>query len=526
MANIFTDVNMRKPRSNTFNLSHDVKLSGNMGELIPVLNMECVPGDVIDISSAQMIRFAPLRSPVMHHCNVYMHYFFVPNRILWPNWEDFITGGEDGTATPTFPFYDRVLTDLAVGELADYLGIPVGGAATRSLKFSALPFVAYGKIYNEYYRDQNLSPKVQDSCTDGIQTGSSHNALVTGRCAPRAWQHDYFTSCLPFTQKGAEATIPLGTSAPLEYEVGTSTTKLTKAKDYTGSDFPVTDAIRANAPGALGSLFSQVSAPGTGLNIDVSDNHIVDLSSATAAGIIDLRRAFKLQEWLEKNARGGSRYTESILSHFGVKSSDARLQRPEFLGGSTSSVKFSEVLQHSDSTSENTPLATQAGHGISVGGGKRIKYFAEEHGILMCIMSIMPKTAYFQGLHRQWVKFDKFDYYWPSFAHIGEQAVLNEEIFITDVEADDQETFGYIPRFAEYKYMPSRVCGEMRTTLDFWHLARKFSNAPALNNSFVSSDPDTRIFAVEAPGTENLYCHVFHDIKASRRMPYFGNPKM
>jgi hypothetical protein len=324
---IFSKVAMPKPASNTFDLSHDRKFSMKLGEITPILVNECVPGDKFNISSTNLLRFAPLIAPVMHQSSVYIHFFFVPNRILWSNWEDFISGGEDGLADPAFPVIKPNAT-LATGSLLDYLGLPTG-KATGTDTFNSLPVLAYNKIYNDYYRDQNMVPvKLTEDAINGEQTATD---VTNPAMQKRAWQHDYFTSALPWTQKGPEATIPLGTQAPLVYG------------NFTRPGEPG-DFLYAKAPASSGGAKIQgsstatdpiltgtspyagvVSQTGFGdFNLDMSSTHVADLSDATASSINDLRRAFRLQEWLERNARGGSRYIEIIMAHFGVKSSDSR----------------------------------------------------------------------------------------------------------------------------------------------------------------------------------------------------------
>ncbi len=507
---IFSKVKINKPSSNIFDLSHDRKMSLNMGDLVPILALECVPGDKISMSTSQLLRFAPLVTPVMHQVSVYTHFYFVPNRILWDNWQSFITGGEDGLDASVFPTIGW--NDSAVGSLYDYMGLPQGSGGIGDIQVSALPFAAYQTIFNEYYRDQNLITFIDVELVDG-NNNSKRPALETMRT--RAWQHDYFTSALPWTQKGAEATIPLGTTAAIDFVTGQTGSI---AKDSTGAIINTNandDIHMANSGIAFGATDTR------NINWDNSASLSADLSTATAATINDLRNAFRLQEWLEKNARGGSRYIESILSHFGVKSSDARLQRPEFLGGGASPVTISEVLQTSAAATEPTPQGNMAGHGISVGANNNFSYFVEEHGYVIGIMSVMPKTAYQQGIPKHFRKFDKFDYFWPSFAHLGEQPIINEEIYF-DNDAFNHDVFGYTPRYAEYKYMNSSVHGEFRTTLDLWHMGRIFATRPALNETFITCDPTDRIFAVTTG--EKLYAHVYHKIKASRRMPYFGTP--
>lgn len=520
---IFSKVAMPRPQTNTFDLSHDRKFSGKIGELMPITVMEAVPGDKFNIKATNLTRFAPLITPIMHQASVYCHFFFVPNRILWPNWEDFISGGEDGLADPTFPTINVTASTstqgYGVGSLSDYLGLPTGTPLTE---VSALPFAAYQKIYDDYYRDENLIDKIDVNLTDGSQTTAETLKLTEKR--KRAWQHDYFTSALPWTQRGPEATIPLGTSAPISWDnnvnVGTKVRDNADGSLLIGATFDSVGALYTSAGGSLKS--DQPTAKV--LDFDNSDHLFADLSTATASSINDLRRAFRLQEWLERNARGGARYIEIIMAHFGVRSSDARLQRPEFLGGSATPITISEVLQTSANNTEPTPQGNMAGHGVSVGSSNYVSYKCEEHGYIIGIMSVMPKTAYQQGIPKHFKKLDKFDYYWPSFANIGEQPILNEELYHQN-NATDAETFGYTPRYAEYKYIPSTVHGEFRDSLNFWHMGRIFGSKPTLNQDFIECDSAEvdRVFAVDAD-TEHLYVYLHNEVKATRLMPYFGTP--
>jgi len=517
---IFSKVAMPRPQTNTFDLSHDRKFSGKIGELMPISVMEVVPGDKFNIKATNMTRFAPLITPIMHKASVYCHFFFVPNRILWPNWENFISGGEDGLADPTFPTVDLTIpTQYGIHTLADYLGLPTGN---QLLDVSALPFAAYQKIYQDYYRDENLITKTDVTVSDGTQSNLDTIALSTMQ--KRAWQHDYFTSALPWTQRGPEATIPLGTTAPITWQNNNQSATL--VRNNANGNLITSQSLDFEA-GAGGGL--EITPQGLNVDLDNSDHLFADLSGATASSINDLRRAFRLQEWLERNARGGARYIEIITAHFGVRSSDARLQRPEFLGGSSTPITISEVLQTSNTAGATgdkaTPQGNMAGHGVSVGSSNYVSYRAEEHGYIIGIMSVMPKTAYQQGVPKHWKKLDKFDYYWPSFANIGEQPIYNQELYHQST-AEDAEVFGYTPRYAEYKYIPSTVHGEFRDTLKFWHMGRIFQTKPVLNQDFIECDSTEvdRVFAVEDDATEHLYVYLHNEVKATRLMPYFGTP--
>jgi hypothetical protein len=505
--NIFNSIQLKKPKKNFFDLTHDVKLSTNMGQLTPILTMEVVPGDSIELGCESIIRFAPMVAPVMHRMDVSMHYFFVPNRILWDNWEKFITNnGPNGTGpdivAPYIELFDSPFFTPDRKAFLDYMGLPpVPSGTIGATQVSALPFAAYQAVYNEYYRDQNLIQPVDYKLVDGFQTAVKGSAFTAGLITlrNRAWEHDYFTASLPFAQKGAAVDIPLGAvngDANIYSNVGTTTLN-------GSSGDPV---VIGDTNAGLTDLWAQTD----GLTVEPTT-------------INDLRRAYRLQEWLEKNARGGTRYIESILSHFGVKSSDSRLQRPEYITGVKTPVVISEVLNTSG-TQDQLPQGNMAGHGIAVSSGNAGKYYAEEHGYIIGIMSVMPKTAYQQGIPRTYSKLDPLDYFWPSFANIGEQEVKVQELYA--YTGNKEDTFGYVPRYAEYKYMPSRVAGDFRTSLDYWHLGRIFFSEPTLSQEFIECSPaqTERIFAVTDPDAQKLYCHVLNKIKAVRPMPKYGTP--
>jgi len=486
--------------------SHRHITTMKMGYLYPQLVKEVLPGDQINLQTSKLARFMPMIAPVMHRMDVSMHYFFVPNRILWDNWEKFITDANSGAVLPYMIYRDGFNTQPATQnansvKFLDYMGVPpfpLGG--TEDQNINALPLAAYQCIWNEYYRDQNLQAPVEYKLIDGNNSGSSwtRNAELT-KLRKRAWEHDYFTASLPFAQKGAAVDIPLG-EFPQNVPVQTTTSGGTILNGSTNQTVLEGDG----SPLAPNTLFAATEG--------------IELAPTT---INDLRRAFRLQEWLEKNARGGTRYIENILTHFGVKSSDKRLQRPEYITGVKSPVVISEIVNTTGAV-DGLPQGNMAGHGISVSSGRSGSYFCEEHGYIIGVMSVMPKTAYQQGIPKTYLKNDTLDFFWPSFAHIGEQEVTNNEIYAYTDQAN--QTFGYVPRYAEYKYMPSRVAGDFRTTLDYWHLGRIFAEDPQLNGAFIECNPDKRIFAVDDPEGDSLYCHVLNKIKAVRPMPKFGTP--
>lgn len=524
--NLFQSISTRRPRLNKFDLTHERKMAIPMGKLIPILIQDIVPGDKFRVNTEILCRFAPMLAPIMHRVDITTHYFFVPNRLVWSEWEDFITGGPEGTSAPVSPYF-RIATNATFptwkpvnsfykNTLSDYMGLPVpnadfeGGAVVDPQNISAIPFRAYQLIFNEYYRDQNLQDKIALAKTSGQITDAEAIAIMYMR--DRCWEKDVFTSALPFAQRGPEATVPVtGDINPGDLITGDIREQ--------GSGNLSTGDLAANigveeADGGIGGVpvYHEIIGSGT------LDN--------AALNINDLRRSVKLQEWLEKNARGGARYIEQILSHFGVMSSDARLQRPEYLGGGKTRMRISEVLStYQDPDDAGLPQANMAGHGIAVGNTNQFSKRFEEHGYVIGIMSVLPKTSYQQGLPRHFQRFDKFDYFWPEFANIGEQVVENREVFWDGVNTATDPIFGYQSRYHEYKFQPSTVHGNMRDQLAYWHMGRIFDNPPVLNSTFVIADPTTRIFPVTET-QEQIYVQLVNKISALRPMPYFGTPQL
>lgn len=509
---IFSRVENKTPKSSLFDLGHDVKMSGEIGVLYPVLAMDCVPGDYVSLSCQQsMVRFAPLLAPIMHRVDVYVHYWFVPNRLVWDGWEGFITN-ENPSAMPYITHND--VSSPAVQKFLDYFGVGPMNAG-KSVDLCALPFAAYQCIYNECYRDQNLIQPVPQALASG-----SNAAPLFCQLRNRAWEHDYFTSCLPFAQKGNAVDIPLGDVVLKDdYPLWPGGGPYPHFVDQNGANLPApgnTETLTVNSNGA--GTISDIEIPVGGDQAAYDPEGTLEVEPTT---ITDLRRAFKLQEWFEKLARGGSRYTEQIKAFFGVRSQDMRLQRPEYITGVKSPVVVSEVLNTTGTTS--APQGDMAGHGVAVTGAYGGGYAVKEHGYIIAVMSVMPKTAYQDGVPKHLLRNDFLDFYWPQFAHIGEQAVLNVEVQRNHTTQNG--TFGYIPRYAEYKYMPSRVAGDFRTSFDFWHMGRQLPTGVSLNGDFITctaTDVD-RVFAV-ASGVDHLWCQIIHSIKARRPMPYFGSP--
>lgn len=539
---IFSSVKMQRPKLNKFDLSHEKKFTCNMGPLYPIMLQEIIPGDHFRVSSEIMMRLAPMVAPIMHRVNATVHFFFVPNRLVWDEWEDFITGGRLGTDAPVFPhilykngepdFNDGV-NFVGQGTIWDFFGLPTLSSSpstdTVGQKINALPFRAYQLIWNEYFRDQNLTAPVEFSkasgkvSTTGFPGTYDRKTIMTLRS--RCWEKDYLTSALPFTQRGPEALIPMEGSADVTYRDVPSVWR-----DGVGN------IPHAGTPKFDGTTAAFLDNNGVDPIGPIENIDTVDFAN-TNVTINDLRRAIKLQEWLEKNARGGGRYVEQLLAHFGVISPDARLQRPEYLGGGQTPVVISEVLSTVQSFADNTDPSGSAtspaqgnmsGHGISVGKTNTFSRKFTEHGYVIGLLSILPRTAYQQGIPRHFSYADKFDYYFPEFAHLGEQGILNKEVFYQPalLSANDS-TFGYTPRYSHMKFTPSTVHGDMRTNLNYWHMARIFAGgAVPLNTAFVTADPTDRIFSVIDPGLDHLYVQLFNKVDALRPMPYFGTPRL
>ena len=489
--NLLNSVKVSAPGKSRFDLTHEVKMTGRMGPLYPCMYMETVPGDTITLRPEALIRFAPLVAPVMHRFHMSIHYFFVPYRLLWDNWEDFIMGNSE----PQHPYLTA--SDISVsGQLASCLGLPPSWSST--LEVSAFPWAAYQFVWNEYYRDQNLQAEVNYKLVNGNNTSNLALQLMRNR----NWQHDYFTAALPWAQKGSPVNIPVSVT-------GAGSIKI----DSYGTD-QIWNSLSGNGVGAAAGT-NQPTIPTGYLYTDGS-------TLGTSGTINDLRRAYALQEWLEKNARGGTRYVEWILNHFGFKTSDARLQRPEYITGIKQPVIISEVLNTTGETS-GLPQGNMAGHGVSYTDGNAGTFYSEEYGCVIGLLSVMPESGYFQGVPKYMLRQDNLDYYQPSFDHIGEQPLLNREVYAD--HTDPFGTFGYLPRYCEYKYQYSRLATQMATTYDYWTADRKFSTSPALNSTFVTCGGDdiNRIFAVQDE-SDNLFLHIRHNVDALRPMSKYSTP--
>lgn len=486
------------------NLSNYKLTTFDMGRLIPVQVQEILPGDSMRASTRMLIRCSPMLAPVMHPVVARIHHWFIPHRLTWPmlgpgnGWEDFITGGKDGLDDQTVPQQSNV---VGAGSLGDYFGLPVSPSGPSTI--NSLPTRAYNLIWNHFYRDQDLQAELNLA-----------NINLQSIC----WEKDYFTSSRPTPQKGPDVTVPLGTIAPVKGIAPVSTAAYNQANtqvnesDGTQRTY-ASSIITSNTGGNATHIEENPDLPGY-------PAIYADLSMATAANVNEWRRAFAMQRYQEARSRYGSRYNE-FLRYQGVTPADSRLNRPEYLGGGRAVINFSEVLQTSKSEADN-PLGKLGGHGISAVRSRPFVRHFNEHGYMMTLVSVRPKTIYQDGIERTWLRKDKEDFFHKELQQIGQQPITVNEIYANDTNGED--TFGYQDRYSEYKRTPSKVCGDFRSTLDFWHLARKFSQAPALNSSFVQCSPSKRIFAEQT--RHSLWCMVDNRVVARRMVRKSGNSRI
>lgn len=504
------------PRS-SFNRNHGYKTSFDSGYLIPFYCDEALPGDTFSLKASLFARLATPIVPIMD--NMYMETFFfaVPYRLLWDNWKKFC--GEQRNPSDSTDYLVPEITaviGVTTGSLSDYFGIPIG---VNGQKFTSLFHRAYNLIWNEWFRDQNLQNSVPTPTGDGPDNLSDFVLLRRNK------RPDYFTTCLPWPQKGTTVTIPLGSSAPVKglYTNISNTIALGSTTAIGG------DPLGAVSLSASGSLYaSSKSAVGTGSATafnSANSNVYADLSLATASTINQLRQAFQIQKLLEKNARGGTRYTEILQNHFGVISPDARLQRPEYLGGSSTRINISTVAQTSPTSGANA-LGDLAAFGVAADQTPGWTKSFTEHTILIGLVNVRADLNYQQGLHKKFSRRSRYDFYWPALAHIGEQAVLNKEIY-SQGTSDDDNVFGYQERWGEYRYFPSRITGKLNsktsTPLDFWHLAQKFTSLPTLNNTFIEDNPPISR-AIAVPSEPQFIFDSYITLNCARPMPIYSIP--
>ncbi len=502
------------PRS-SFDTQYAHKTTFDGGYLVPIYCDEVLPGDMHNVKATMFARLATPLFPVMDNLHLDTFFFFVPNRLVWTNWVKFM--GEQTNPGDSISYVVPTITSpaggYAVGSVFDYFGLPTAGQITGSntVTHNALPLRAYNLIYNEWFRDENL----QNSLT--VRTGDSGDVPSDYSLVRRGKRKDYFTGALPWPQKGAAVTLPLGTSAPVAFD-GASLSDVVGVKSTTQS-------------GLIKNLYDT-----GGPDIQVGTATVpyglyADLSQATSATINQLRQSFQIQRLLERDARGGTRYTELLRAHFGVTPQDYRLQRPEYIGGGSTYVNVNPIAQTSATSISGgaTPLGNLAAMGTALASGHGFTYHAQEHGYIIGLVNVRADLTYQQGLPRMWSRSTRYDFYFPVFAHLGEQAILNKEIYVTGT-ATDNNVFGYQERWAEYRYKPSQITGLFKSTstgtIDAWHYAQKFTSLPTLNATFIQETPPIdRTTAVGAAANgQQFLMDAFFDCKMARPMPMYSVP--
>lgn len=523
-----------------FDRSSSVKTSFNVGDVVPFYLDEVLPGDTFKIKTSKVVRLQTLITPMMDNLYLDTYFFFVPNRLVWSHWKEFNGENTQSAWLPTTEYEIPQITSPAsdgwsIGTIADYLGIPTG---VPNLSVNALPFRAYALIMNEWFRDENLTDPlvvpVDDATVAGVNTGAYVTDVAKGGLPfVAAKYHDYFTSCLPAPQKGPDVVIPGGTgmSVPVIPQADKVPDGLIKS--------PYTVTYLNGQPSERSSTVFAFETDGTqknGVSAGSSDDALPVINNLWAVGdgvatatIEQLRQAFQIQKLYEKDARGGTRYTEILRSHFGVVSPDSRLQRPEYLGGNRIPIRINQIVQQSATTEGSTPQGNPVGLSLTSDNHSDFVRSFTEHGFILGLMVARYDHTYQQGLDRMFSRKSRFDYYWPVFANLGEQAVLNREIYAQGTEEDD-EVFGYQEAWADYRYKPNRVCGEMRSqalqSLDVWHLGDDYAKLPALSDEWIREDKENvdRVLAVQSSVSNQLFADIYVQNRCTRPMPMYSIP--
>lgn len=532
-----------------FDRSASLKTSFNAGDVVPFFLEEVLPGDTFSVDTSKVVRMQTLLTPMMDNVYLDTYYFFVPNRLVWDHWKEFCGENTESAWIPQTEYTLPQITSpvgqgWSVGTLADYFGIPTGVAG---LSVSALPFRAYALIMNEWFRDQNLQDPLvvptDDSTVAGVNTGTFVTDVAKGgKPFIAAKYHDYFTSALPAPQKGPDVTIPVATGGQINVVGNGKALALTNGVDvgalggtandvytYPGKNLqgnPVSGTFNGKS---FTGLFGVPTVDQLGGKLENSGLIGVQSAVAQAATINQLRLAFQIQKFYEQQARGGSRYTEVVRSFFGVTSPDARLQRPEYLGGNRVPINVNQIVQQSGTQSGTTPQGTVVGQSLTTDKHSDFTKSFTEHGLIIGVMVARYDHTYQQGLNRLWSRKDKFDFYWPVFANIGEQAIKNKEIFAQGNDKDN-EVFGYQEAWAEYRYKPNMVTGEMRSayaqSLDVWHLADDYSTLPSLSDSWIREDKTNidRVLAVTSAVSNQFFADIYVKNYCTRPMPMYSVP--